>query len=167
MLKKIIVIICMLALLGFSLILLQKTKNTTVDNSLIEDEEIATIPVQENLPEEIFTFNVQDLSPECTTDNKIVCTVEKAIKCTLKPDLSICNKNELPSFIFMQDASIDRPTEISYRFINKKDLPNGTKEIYTESSCNGNWFGLCQGTVIYVIANNDEQLVVKDIWALE
>ena len=167
MLKKIIVIIFMLALLGFSLTLLKKTKPNIQQLETVDAENAVSIPQPDLLPKAIFTFNSQDLSLQCGEQDKIFCAVEKAVKCTLNPNLEICDKNELPGFIFMTDASIDRPTEISYRYINKKDLPDGTKEIYTESSCNGSWFGLCQGTVIYVISFNNDKAYVKDIWALE
>ena len=41
-------------------------------------------------------------------------------------------------------------------------------ELYTDSTCNGSWFGLCQGTVIYVLTQPDDgSWYVKDIYAIE
>ena len=169
MLKKIIVIIAMLALVGLSLVLARKTpdSNDTITTTS-EDEEQQV--VEETLPEDTYTLNIQNLSTECVLNNAMLCAVENAVKCTIDPSLAKCNKQRLPKFIFMTDQSVNRPTEISFKFINKHPLPNNTVEIYTESSCNGTWFGLCEGTVIYVLApdaqnNNDWQ--VKDIYAVE
>ena len=100
----------------------------------------------------------------------MLCAVEKAIKCTIDTNMKNCHELDLPKFIFMSDQSIERPTEISYKFINKKVLPNNTVEIYTDSVCNAKWFGLCQGTVIYVLvpANSTvKEWHVKDIYAIE
>ena len=40
-------------------------------------------------------------------------------------------------------------------------------EIHTDSTCNGNWFGLCQGNIIYVLVPNGDSWRVKDIYAIE
>ena len=70
----------------------------------------------------------------------------------------------------MQDPGLDRPTEISYKITNRRVLVNNNVEIYTDSTCNGSWFGLCQGTVIYVLTepeNANGEWFVKDIYAIE
>ena len=168
MLKKIIVVIAMLALIGLSIFLIRKTPN---NNEVIVSEDSQQQPVPEEvLPEQNFTWNTQNITEDCSMDEAKPCAVETAVKCTVRPDLKICNKDKLPKFIFMTDPSINRPTEVNYRFIGKKNLPNNTVEIYTESDCNGTWFGLCQGTVIYVLTTdekNSENWFVRDIYAIE
>ena len=168
MLKKIIVIIAMLALIGVSFMLVRKTpnSNTVVAVSDNQEQEI----VEETLPEDTYTLNLQNLPTECALNKSILCAVENAVKCTINTEYGKCDKQRLPKFIFMTDQSINRPTEISFKFINKRPLPNNTVEIYTESNCNGTWFGLCEGTVIYVLApdeQNADNWVVKDIYAIE
>lgn len=166
MLKKIIVIIAMLAVIALSATLYKKSTpqiTAQTDNT----EELNEVVVEEVLPDEIFTFNSQNLTAECSQENPQFCAVENTVKCTINPDLEFCTSLKLPEFIFMKDSSIDRPTEISYKIINKKVLPNNTTEIYTESACNGSWFGLCQGTVIYVLTPINENWQVKDIYAIE
>ena len=167
MLKKIIVIIAMLAIIAFSFSLYKKSTPQLVAEVSTPEEQIEAVVVEEKFPEDIFTFSIKDLPENCSLDNAQFCAVENSVKCTINPDLKLCADLKLPEFIFMKDPSIDRPSEISYKIINKKVLPNGTTEIYTESACNGNWFGLCQGTVIYVISPLNEKWQVKDIYAIE
>lgn len=168
MLKKIIVILAMLALIGLSIVLARKTPNNHETVTVSENQE-QPIP-EETLPNEIYTWNTQNLTEECSFDKQMLCAVETAIKCTIKPDGKDCKTVNLPKFIFMTEQSVNRPTEIAYKFTNKKPLPNNTVEIYTESSCNGTWFGLCQGTVIYVLSPNEKNTdtwYVRDIYAVE
>ena len=163
--KKIVVIVAMLAIVGFSFALLLKSKTNTAVNEQTADSE----PVKEVLPATVYNLAAENISEECKESNEQLCVVEYTVKCTLNPDLAVCKKLELPSFIFMKDPSVERPTEMNFRFIDKKVLLNNTTEIYTESTCNGGWFGLCQGTVIYVLAPSDSEYKwqVKDIYAIE
>jgi len=168
MLRKIIVVLCMLGLLGFSCSLLKKSEPQ--EKTDIQNEEVTVQKEEEKLPDSLYTFNIENLPQECAEQNEMLCAVEKAIKCTIDTNMKNCHELDLPKFIFMSDQSIERPTEISYKFINKKVLPNNTVEIYTDSVCNAKWFGLCQGTVIYVLvpANSTvKEWHVKDIYAIE
>lgn len=163
--KKIFVIAVMLALFAWSLTLIKKSPKET---AVAETEDAPVVQVEETLPEDVYSFNAQNLTPECSEGlNEMLCSVENAVKCTLKPDIESCSKQSLPTFIFMTDPTVERPSEMNYRFINKKVLPNGTTEIYTESSCNGGWFGLCQGTIIYVLGQTSGKWLVRDIYAVE
>lgn len=166
MLRKTIVIIAMLALISLSVMLYKKSTPQQISDTDLQEEQTETV-IEETLPDAIYTFNIENATSDCTQEKPQFCAVENAVKCTVNPDLEICKKLKLPEFIFMKDPSIDRPSEISYKIVNKKSLPNNTTEIYTESACNGNWFGLCQGTVIYVLAPLDENWQVKDIYAIE
>lgn len=164
MIKKLIVILFMLALLCFSIYLVTKTKNadrTVVEESVVEVE-------MPKLPEQVFSFEKSTLNENCSIDDSMFCAIEVAVKCTINPEFSICAKADLPKFIFMTEQGLDRPTEMNYKIIDKKNLNNGTTEIYTESNCNGNWFGLCQGTIIYVMAQKAQKIwYVKDIYGIE
>lgn len=162
--KKIIIIIGLVVLMGFSFYLLNKTPKETIS---IEDQEVVVIQ-EPKLPETLFTFKKEELSPQCASENAQLCAVENAVKCTINPELEGCDKFNLPQFIFMKDSGIDRPSEISYKFTDKKILNNQNVEFYTDSTCNGTWFGLCHGRVIYVLAPlGDDKWSVKDIYAIE
>lgn len=161
MLKKIVVIAALLLLVGFSFSLITKPQKTETS----EPAEVKT-----PLPKTLFAFTKESLTADCSQKDEQLCAVENAVKCTINPALEICGNLNLPKFIFMQDAGLDRPTEISYKLKNKRVLVNNTVEIFTDSSCNGGWFGLCQGTVIYVLAKPENQPTgwyVKDIYAIE
>lgn len=162
--KKLIVILCMLVLLGFSIYLITQTKDadrTVTEESVVEIE-------MPKLPEQIFDFEKDSLKENCSIDDPMFCAIEIAVKCTINPEFSLCAKADLPKFIFMNEPGLDRPTEMNYKIVDKKILGNGTTEIYTESNCNGNWFGLCQGTIIYVMAQKPENVwYVKDIYGIE
>ena len=164
MTKKLIVILCMLILLVFSIYLVTKTKDadrTVAEESVIEIE-------TPKLPEQTFSFEKDSLNQNCSIDDSMFCAIETAVKCTINPEFTPCAKADLPKFIFMTEPGLDRPTEMNYKIVDKKILGNGTTEIYTESNCNGNWFGLCQGTIIYVMAQKPENVwYVKDIYGIE
>lgn len=168
MIKKILVIVLMLALFGWSLTLINKTKPEKIIVQA-DGEQEAVIEAEETLPEDAFSFNTQNVTTECSEGlSDMLCAVENAVKCTIKPDLENCAGLNLPQFIFMTDPTAERPTEMNYKFINKEVQPNGTTHIYTESTCNGGWFGLCQGTVIYVVGQTKSgKWNVKDIYAIE
>ncbi len=164
MVKKLFVILCMLALLGFSFTLLRKTKSA--NRTIVEEDVVAE--VEPSFPDTQFTFTRDTLEDKCETESAMLCSLEKAVKCTLNPDFANCRKEDLPKFIFMSEPGLDRPTEISYKIVEQKTLSNDTIEIHTESSCNGTWFGLCQGNIIYVMAPKPENdWYVKDIYAIE
>ena len=114
-----------------------------------------------------FAFTASRLETGCQDASKMVCAVNLAVKCTLDPGFSECDKSKMPRFIFMQDDSLDRPSELSYKIKKIRPLQDGTVEIITDSSCNGNWFGLCNGTVIYVMKLQNEDWIVQDIYALQ
>lgn len=161
MIKKLIVVVCMAILLGFSVYLLTQTKpNTTV----IKDDTPENIVVQKQVS---YTFNAQNATALCEDSADMNCMVENAVKCTINPDIDGCSSANLPSYIFMKTPSVERPTEISYKIVEKKIRPNNTAEVYTESSCNESWFGICEGTIVYVLHKIGNQWTVRDIYAIE
>ena len=163
--KKIIIILGLIVLFGFCWYLLNKTQKEAV---ITDEQEIVAEP---KLPDTLFTFKKDELSEQCSVENIQLCAVEFAVKCTIDPNFAGCQqaKSEarLPQFIFITDSGTDRPSEISYKFTDKKILNNQTVEYYTDSTCNGTWFGLCHGRVIYVAAPDSNGWYIKDIYAIE
>ena len=117
----------------------------------------------------VFSFNVDSLQEGCDTKSDIICTINTTIKCILNPEFSECAKAKefMPSFVFMQDDTLQRPTFQSYKITKLKPRSDGAVEVYTNSSCNGNWFGLCNGNIIYVMKNYDSKWHIIDMYALE
>lgn len=161
--KKLLIIVALLILFGFCGYLLHKTPKETIVN---ESEEI--VVSEPKLPDALFTFKKGEFTSECSSTNAQLCIIETAVKCTINPDMEGCKEAKIPQFIFIKDSGIDRPSEISYKFTDKKLLNNQNVEFYTDSTCNGTWFGLCHGRVIYVLAPEGANTwSVKDIYAIE
>ena len=153
--KKFILFICFIFLIACS------QKDTTKEK---------TPEAEKSLDKEtIFSFDVSNLQTGCETDSEIICAVNRTIKCILNPSFEECEKNKenMPSFVFMQDESLQRPTFQSYKITKLSPRDDGAVEILTQSSCNGNWFGLCNGNIIYVMKNIDSVWRVSDMYALE
>jgi hypothetical protein len=119
--------------------------------------------------ETIFSFDVKNLKSGCSSSSEMVCIINTYIKCTLNPLLEECNKQKelLPSFVFMEDEGLKRPSLQSYKIIKLMPRNDGSIEVFTSSSCNGNWFGLCNGNIIYILENINSKWSIKDIYALE
>lgn len=114
----------------------------------------------------IVQYNADNLSSNCTLNSEMACAVDFAVKCTLNPEFDNCRDSKLPRFIFMEDENLQRPTEMSFKIAKIKPISAELVEIHTDSTCNGNWFGLCQGRVIYVLVPDGEHWRVKDIYAI-
>lgn len=112
-----------------------------------------------------FSFSKNDLKEGCEEDSEIVCAINLALKCSINPLLKECEKDKLPSFIFMEDESLERPTQISYKILKMKPIAGGSVEIYTQGTCDASWFGLCEGNIIYVMSQEQDNWFVKDIYA--
>ena len=115
----------------------------------------------------VFSYKKSSLEDNCTQDSKMLCAVDFAVKCTINPEYKGCKESKLPRFIFMNDESLKRPTEISFKLHKIKPISADLMEIHTNSQCDGNWFGLCQGRVIYVLVPDNDSWRVKDIYAIE
>lgn len=125
------------------------------------------IVVQTAFNDKTYTYTPDTLGDTCEMNSEMACAVDFAVKCTINPDYNGCRQSKLPKFIFMSDEALQRPTEISFKITKIKPIAADLVEIHTDSSCNGNWFGLCQGNVIYVLVPNGESWRVKDIYAIE
>lgn len=117
----------------------------------------------------VFSFDVNSLKTGCDYDSELVCTINNAVKCTLNPLFKECEKlkDRLPAFVFMQDENLQRPTFQSYKINKLTPREDGAIEVYTQSTCNGNWFGLCNGNIVYVMKSIDSKWYIKDMYALE
>lgn len=117
----------------------------------------------------VFSFDINNLKPGCDINSELICTINYSIKCTLNPSFEECKnlKEIMPSFVFMQDETLQRPTFQSYKINKLQPREDGAVEVHTQSSCNGNWFGLCNGNIIYVMKNIDSKWYIKDIYAVE
>jgi hypothetical protein len=119
--------------------------------------------------ETIFSFGLHNMEEGCSSSSEMICIINASIKCTLDPLFKECKKykNRIPPFIFMQDENLKRPTTQSYKITKLVPRNDGTIEVVTNSSCNGNWFGLCNGNIIYVMKNINSNWHIIDIYAVE
>ncbi len=148
-------------LLSFLFIIACSQKDTTAEK---------TKEANSNLDKNtVFSFDINNIKTGCEYDSELVCTINNAVKCILNPNFADCEKikDRLPSFVFMEDESLQRPTFQSYKITKITPREDGAVEIYTQSSCNGNWFGLCNGNIVYVMKNIDSKWYIKDMYALE
>ena len=157
--KKLIYIFIALILFGGC----SKQNNDTTE------QQQATAPKIEIDENTVFTFDINTLKSGCDDYGEIICAINNSIKCTINPLFEDCksNKDLMPDFVFMQDESLQRPTSQSYKITKLKPLVDGTIEVFTQSTCNGNWFGLCNGNIIFVMENKNGRWAVKDLYALE
>ena len=149
-----------------------KTEEILPEIIVVEEKEDA-VSINENkfIPKVNFddntrTFAKKELETNCT-DDPAICAVDLAVKCSINPTLDFCDKKKLPRFIFMEDPSLGRPTYIHYKVLKIHPIDAKTVEVQTESQCDGLWFGLCNGNIIYVINKEGENWKVKDLYALE
>lgn len=160
-----------LTLCGF-LLLCACSKSDTQSPEPVSDSEVTNVNITTQSPlasEEVYSFDLNTLTSGCKNDSEIICAINMSIKCTINPDFTECDsqRENMPGFVFMRDDSLQRPTSQSYKISKIKPLDNGTIEIYTQSTCNGNWFGLCNGNIIYVMSQKNGHWKVKDLYALE
>lgn len=130
-------------------------------------EDVAPQVKPQRFEDQTYTYTADNLSAECTLNSAMACAVDFAVKCTLNPDHQGCRESKLPKFIFMSDESLKRPTKMSFKIVKIKPINSDLIEIHTDGTCNGNWFGLCQGRIIYVLVPDGQSWRVKDIYAIE
>ncbi|MBQ7659158.1 MAG: hypothetical protein IJS26_00235 [Alphaproteobacteria bacterium] len=161
MIKKIVAFVLMIVILVG--LYAWKTK---VSAPIVNSDEPPVIAAKV-FGDKTYDYQADKLSNKCSLDSQMACAVEFAVKCTLNPDYAGCRESKLPKFIFMTDESLNRPTKMSFKIAKIKPIAADLVEIHTDSTCDGNWFGLCQGRIIYVLVPNGEDWRVKDIYALE
>lgn len=151
-------------LIFFAFLIILTACSKTDDSSTKLQKESTSID-----KETVFSFNAENLTLGCESDSEMICAINTTIKCTINPDFEECGnaKQNMPDFVFMQDESLQRPTFQSYQVDKITPREDGQVEIRTKSSCNGNWFGLCNGNIIYVMKYIDSRWVVTDMYAVE
>ena len=167
MLKKIIIMLLFLivfgaaAFLGYSLITPSDKAEPAVQMSSVAKPQAGDTA-------EVHTYSSDDLRLACSSQDKVFCAIERTVKCIIEPTLDICDKEFVPNFVIGQTDDVERPTEISFKVTKIKpaaDRPDIS--VYTESTCNAVWFGLCQGTVVYSLILQGDDWKVKNMYALE
>lgn len=127
-----------------------------------------TVQEQREVNDSVHSYSLDEVKSGCSLEDKIFCAVEQAVKCTLKPELQGCGKEKVPGFILGRPDVTERPTEMSFAITKIKPIAgSGEVFVYTKSTCNTVWFGLCQGTVVYALAVMDGEWVVTNVYALE
>ncbi len=160
--KKILISAVLIIIILSGLYWLKNNHNTQKTTTVVVSA-TASAPFEDK----IYTYNATDLPQKCMLNSEMACAVEFAVKCTLDPNYTSCRQSKLPKFIFMDDESLQRPTQMSFKINKIKPITADMVEIHTDSSCNDNWFGLCQGNIIYVLVPNGDSWRVKDIYAIE
>ena len=122
----------------------------------------------QKVEDSLHKYSVESLKEKCEVDDVVFCAIERTVKCTINPELGICNKKDIPSFIMGKTEDDVRPSSISFSITKIKPLPESRDiSVYTKSDCDASWFGLCKGTVIYSLTPRDGEWVVSNIFALE
>ncbi len=158
------------SLLITSLILLlsacsEESNISEQENIQAKEIQMFQIPETEIINQQ-FSFSQQSPITDYANKNELINAINGAIKCTLTPHNEICTKLRLPKFILMDDESLQRPSKMQYQITKIKPLAGGMLHIYTKSNCDNNWFGLCQGNIIYVLENKQNSWYVSDVFAL-
>lgn len=168
MLKKVAIILMFIAIFALALwAMFCMQKKTEVVPQDVKQE--TAFPVTSDATDEpTYVYKREHLEENCALDDKIFCAVERVVKCTINPDMNICNKDVVPAFVLGQTEDVERPSEISFKIVKIKPIPESSDlSVYTKSDCNALWFGLCKGTVVYSLAASDENWQVTNIFALE
>ena len=146
----------------------EELSTLSTQKALEEGEEIVARPQFDVKFEDIvYKYNADNLPQGCDKGSEMVCAIDLQVKCTINPKREECDAKKLPRFTFMEDESLQRPTQSSFQIIKLKPIDATTVEVYTKSDCNGVWFGLCKGNIVYVLSNAKGAWVVKDLYALQ
>ena len=140
----------------------------STEQALEAGEQIVAKPQFDIKFEEItYHYDATNLPVKCDKGSEVVCAIDLQLKCTINHKLPECDPKKLPKFTFMEDESLQRPSQASFQIVKLKPIDAHTVEVYTKSDCNGVWFGLCKGNIIYVLNNRSGNWTVKDIYALQ
>lgn len=146
----------------------EEVSTLSTQEALEEGEEIVARPQFDVEFEDIvYHYDINNLPQGCDKGSDMVCAIDLQVKCTINPKLAECDAKKLPRFTFMEDESLQRPTQSSFQIVKLKPIDATTVEVYTKSECNGVWFGLCKGNIVYVLNNAKGTWVVKDLYALQ
>ena len=149
----------------------QEASQSQITDTQVQNNIQISIP--EELKEITFSFSKDNLPSKCQSNNELVCAIEETVKCALSPTQKYCDSQSMPEFIFYDDAMFaddgvtGRPTKQSFKIIKSKPIDETTAEIFTIGECDKNWFGSCDGNIIYVMSNKTGKWKVKEIYAIE
>ena len=147
-----------------------KDKQEQADNKVNDIQAQISMPAD---PDKLYSYQKDNLPETCESDNEIVCAIENVVKCALNPTASYCDKKTMPEFLFYDDSMfaegdvLGRPSEQSFKITKIKPLDNQTIEVFTKGQCDKNWFGVCEGNVIYVMTKQFGTWQVQDVYAIE
>ena len=113
----------------------------------------------------IYSYDKNKLTSKCK-EHEAICAVDLMVRCTINPKMKACVADRLPQFVFMEDKYLGRPSQQAFKVTKIKPIDKNTVEIFTEGTCDGQWFGLCSGKVIYVVDNVKGFWRVKDVYAI-
>ena len=96
------------------------------DETQPQQNESAAISVPD-FAKETFSIGKAELEQPCKVNSDMVCAVNLFIKCSINSQMAECqqSKERLPSFVFMQDESLERPTQVTYNITKLKPLSGG------------------------------------------
>lgn len=164
MLKRVLIVLGFVAFFGGCLYMVYSmsgAKNTKIV-PLVESKEVKEVNLSLN------SYKLEELSEVCDKDDEIFCAIERTVKCTINPNLSICVEGEVPGFVLGKIEDDIRPKNVSFSITKIKPVPDSRDVlVYTKSQCDGSWFGLCSGTVIYFLSAVDGAWKVVNVNALE
>lgn len=145
-----------------------RIENLPLEEALEEGEQVVVQPKYDiSFTNEAYSYDISNLALECDKGSDIICAIDLTLKCTINHKAKECTPAKMPKFVFMEDESLQRPTKIEFKIEKIKPIDANMLEVYTKSTCNGGWFGLCQGNIIYVLNNKNGNWVVKDIYAMD
>ncbi len=146
----------------------EETTQAQTEQQLEAGEQVVAKPQFDIQFEDIvYNYESGNLPQGCDKGSDIVCAIDMQVKCTIDHKLAECDPKKLPKFTFMEDDSLQRPSKASFQIVRLKPIDANTVEVYTKSDCNGVWFGLCKGNIVYVLSNKSGSWAVKDLYALQ
>ena len=163
MLKRVLIILgfVLIALLGIGAIYLMTGDKESKISEIAKGKEIKEVKLSFN------SYNKDSLKEECESQDEVFCAIEKTVKCSINKELSICKKGDVPNFVLGETEDDVRPQNISFAITKIKPVQDSRDiAVYTKSQCDGSWFGLCNGTVIYSLSMDDGSWKVVNVYAL-
>lgn len=168
MLKKVAIILMFIAIFAIAAVMMfYMQKKAETESQGVPAHEALPV-VKEEADEPFYVYKADSLVEDCALKDRIFCAVERVVKCTINPDMKACNKDDVPGFVLGQTEDVERPSEISFKIVKIKPIPESSDiSVYTKSDCNALWFGLCKGTVVYSLTTDGLEWHVTNIFALE
>ncbi len=163
MLKRVLIVsgFILIACLGIGAVYLMTGDKESKISEIAEGKEIKEVKLSFN------SYGIDSLKEECASDDEVFCAIEKTVKCSIKPEMSVCKKGEVPNFVLGKTEDDVRPKNVSFAITKIKPVQDSRDiAVYTKSQCDGSWFGLCNGTVIYSLSIVDGLWKVINVYAL-